>query len=167
MWYSSMVNSSTMQHNTRVYQVRAPFYNKNAFFSIVLELGELEYLRKKKKKQHFIKNGTRAWYTRVLCCMVLEFTMLEYHIIFFNGPISTLAVPRWQNSQELEFHKKWYFPIQFRNNVFLQNISKICGIWPFWPWELSQVCLSKIQVEHEQSTSWDEWQGWLNLRRQL
>ena len=25
--------------------------------------------------------------TRVLCCMVLEFTMLEYRIIFFNCPI--------------------------------------------------------------------------------
>ena len=40
MWYSSMVNSSTMQHNTRV-----PFYNKMFFFfPTVLELGELEYL---------------------------------------------------------------------------------------------------------------------------
>ena len=30
----------------------------------------------------FIK-GTRVWYTPVLCCMELEFTKLEYHIIFF------------------------------------------------------------------------------------
>ena len=44
MWYSSMVNSSTMQHNTRVYQARVPFYNKMLFFSTVLEHGELEYL---------------------------------------------------------------------------------------------------------------------------
>ena len=29
MWYSSLVNSSTMQHNTRVYQARAPFIKKN------------------------------------------------------------------------------------------------------------------------------------------
>ena len=72
MWYSSMVNSSTMQHNTRVpfynkmfffsYSTRAhqarvpwkPFFwglskNKHKhkmmfFFSTVLDLGELEYL---------------------------------------------------------------------------------------------------------------------------
>ena len=104
----------------------------------VLELDELEYLRKK-KKSILLYNGTRAWYTRVLCCMVLEFTMLEYHIIFFLiCPISTSVVPWWQNFQELEFkkleyHKKWYFPKQFRNSVFLQKISEIGGIWPFWP----------------------------------
>ena len=28
MWYSSLVNSSTMQHSTRVYQARVPFINK-------------------------------------------------------------------------------------------------------------------------------------------
>ena len=61
---SSLLNSSSLQ---------------------VLNLGELEYLRKKKKTAFYKK-------------MVLEFTMLEYHIIFFNGPISTSAVPRWQNS---------------------------------------------------------------------
>ena len=49
MWYSSMVNSSTMQHNTRVYQARVPFYNKMLFkkkkiISKVLELTKLEYL---------------------------------------------------------------------------------------------------------------------------
>ena len=38
MWYSSMVNSSTMQHNTRVYQARVPFYNKMLFFFFLLFL---------------------------------------------------------------------------------------------------------------------------------
>ena len=28
MWYSSLVDSSTMQHNTRIYQARVPFINK-------------------------------------------------------------------------------------------------------------------------------------------
>ena len=31
MWYSSLVNSSTMQHNTRVYQARVPFIKKKKF----------------------------------------------------------------------------------------------------------------------------------------
>ena len=46
MWYSSLVNSSSMQHNTWVYQARIPFINKIMFMfiSMVLELGELEYL---------------------------------------------------------------------------------------------------------------------------
>ena len=47
MWNSSLVNSSTMQHNTRVHQARVPFYNKMLFFlfiSKVLELTELEFL---------------------------------------------------------------------------------------------------------------------------
>ena len=39
MWYSSMVNSSTMQHNTRV-----PFYNKMFFFLQYSSFSELEYL---------------------------------------------------------------------------------------------------------------------------
>ena len=46
MWYLSMVNSSTMQHNTQVYQARVPFYDKMLvfFFSKVLELTQLDYL---------------------------------------------------------------------------------------------------------------------------
>ena len=28
MWYSSLVNSSTMQHSTRVYQAQVPFIKK-------------------------------------------------------------------------------------------------------------------------------------------
>ena len=62
-------------HSTRVYQTRV--------------LCKFFFL--------FLKKGTRAWYTRVLCCMVLEFTELEYHIIFFNRTNSNSAVPRWQN----------------------------------------------------------------------
>ena len=62
----------------------------------VLEFGKLEYHRNKIFCILFIK-GTRAWYTRVLCCMVLKFTKLEYHIIFFNRTNSYSAVPRWQN----------------------------------------------------------------------
>ena len=45
----------------------------------------------------FIIKGTWAWNTRVLCCMVLEFTKLKYHIILFNRTNSNSAVPRWQN----------------------------------------------------------------------
>ena len=46
MWYSSLVNSSTMQHNTRVYQARVPFINKMQKKKknyTVLEFGKLEY----------------------------------------------------------------------------------------------------------------------------
>ena len=62
----------------------------------VLEFGKLEYRRNKIFCILFIK-GTRAWYIRVLCCMVLEFTKLEYHIIFFNRTNSNSVVPQWQN----------------------------------------------------------------------
>ena len=54
---------------------------KAGFISKVHKLGELEYCRNKTNSILFIK-GTQAWYTRVLCCMVLEFTKLEYCIIF-------------------------------------------------------------------------------------
>ena len=62
----------------------------------VLEFGKLKYCRNKIFCILFIK-GTQAWYTRVLCCMVLEFTKLEFHIIFFNRTNSNSAVPRWQS----------------------------------------------------------------------
>ena len=39
MWYSSLVNSSTMQHSTRVYQAQVPFKKKKNY--IVLEFGKL------------------------------------------------------------------------------------------------------------------------------
>ena len=42
MWYSSLVNSSTMQHNTRVYQARVPLKKKKKIYTI-LEFGKLEY----------------------------------------------------------------------------------------------------------------------------
>ena len=67
MWYSSMVNSSTMQHNTRVYQARVPFYNKMLFFSIVLKHGELDYLVKFYNKMLFFFYSTRAHQARVPC----------------------------------------------------------------------------------------------------
>ena len=38
IWYLSMVNSSTMQHNTRVYQALVPFYNKMLYFFFFLFL---------------------------------------------------------------------------------------------------------------------------------
>ena len=34
---------------------------------------------------------------------------------------------------KLEFQKKWYFPISFRNSVFLLQISENGGIWSFSP----------------------------------
>ena len=43
MWYSSMVNSSTMQQNTWVHQAWVPFYN-NFFFLQYSSFSELEYL---------------------------------------------------------------------------------------------------------------------------
>ena len=32
---------------------------------------------------YYLKKGTWAWYTQVMCCLVLEFTKLEYRIIVF------------------------------------------------------------------------------------
>ena len=46
MWYSSLVKSSTMQHNTQVYQTRIPFIKfkkKKKKIYTVLEFGKLEY----------------------------------------------------------------------------------------------------------------------------
>ena len=106
----------------------------------VLEFGKLDYCRNKIFRILFIK-GTWAWYTRVLCCKVLEFTKLEYHIIFFNRTNSNSAVPRWQNWWETRvsetqvpekvvlchlfpkqcflaknFQKMWYLAILASNN---------------------------------------------------
>ena len=65
MWYSSLVNSSTMQHNTRVYQARVPFYNKIfVFFSY----------------------NTRAWWARVPYKL---FFFLDYRKININIKISS------------------------------------------------------------------------------
>ena len=111
----------------------------------VLEFGKLEYRRNKIFCILFIK-GTRAWYIRVLCCMVLEFTKLEYHIIFFNRTNSNSVVPQWQNwwgtrvseTQVLEkvvvchlfpkqcffaknFEKRWYLAILASNNGSLRR----------------------------------------------
>ena len=91
MWYSILVNSSTMQHSTWVYQARVPLKKKKLHSTWVYRtrvLCDFFFI--------YIK-GTRAWYTWVLCCMVLEFTKLEYHIIFFNCTNSNSAVPQWQN----------------------------------------------------------------------
>ena len=70
--------------------------------------------------------------------MVLEFTKLEYRIIFFNHTNPTQQCHGGKTNEELkflklQFLKKWYSAIYFRNNVFLLKISKNCGIWPFWP----------------------------------
>ena len=44
MWYLSLVNSSTMQHSTRVYQAWVPFIiKKKKKIYTVLEFGKLEY----------------------------------------------------------------------------------------------------------------------------
>ena len=43
MWYSSLVNSSTMQHSTRVYQARVPFFKNKKKIYTILEFGKLEY----------------------------------------------------------------------------------------------------------------------------
>ena len=104
---------------------------------MVFEFGKLEYCRNKIFCILFIK-GNRAWYTRVLCCKILEFTKLEYHIIFFNRTNPTQQYHSGRTDEELEFlklefWKKWQFAIYFRNSVFLLNISKKGGIWPFWP----------------------------------
>ena len=42
MWYSSLVNSRTMQHSTQVYQARVPFIYKKKNYT-VLEFGKLKY----------------------------------------------------------------------------------------------------------------------------
>ena len=69
--------------------------------------------------------------------MVLEFTKLEYHIIFFNCTNPTQQCHSDRTDEELEFLKleflkKWYFAIYFRNSVLLLKISKKGGICPFW-----------------------------------
>ena len=38
---------------------------------------------------------------------------------------------------KLEYQKKWQIPNNFRNSVLLLKISKMDGIWPFWPRLLS------------------------------
>ena len=66
--------------------------------------------------------------------MVLEFTKLEYRKMFFNRTNLTQCHGGKTNEEleflKLEFLKKWYFAIYFRNSVFLLKISKICDIWP-------------------------------------
>ena len=61
--------------------------------------------------------------------MVLEFSKLEYHIIFFNCTNPTQQCHGGRTDEELEFlklefWKKWYFAIYFRNSVLLLKISK-------------------------------------------
>ena len=65
----------------------------------------------------FFLKGTRAWYTRVLCCMVREFTKLEYHIIFFNRTNSNSAVLQWQNWWET-----WVFETRVLEKVVLGHL---------------------------------------------
>ena len=47
------------------------------------------------KSNQIYLQRTRACYAQVLCCMELEFSKLEYHIIFFSCTKSRLAVPHW------------------------------------------------------------------------
>ena len=80
-------------------------------FTQYSRLVNLSTVEKKKICILFIK-GTRAWYTRVLCCMVLKFTKLEYHIIFFNRANPTQQCHDGTTDEELEFlklefWKKW------------------------------------------------------------
>ena len=79
----------------------------------------------------FFLKGTRAWYTRVLCCMVLEPGILEYYVawysslpsssttIFFNRTNSNSAVPRWQN---------WWGTRVFETRVLEKVI--LCHLFP-------------------------------------
>ena len=75
---------------------------------MVLEFAKLEYhLELKFKKLKFLEvlppwhywggNWVIKKNNVVLELGKLEYTKLEYHIIFFNHPISTLVVPRWKN----------------------------------------------------------------------
>ena len=95
-------------------------YCVNIFFFFlkkkrVLEPGRLEYC----------VNSTRVYQARV-------------PQKFFLSHKSNSAVPRWKTNEELEFLKleflkKRYFAIYFRNSVLLLKIFKNCGIGPFWP----------------------------------
>ena len=75
--------------------------------------------------------------------MLLEFTKLEYHIIFFNRTNSNSAVPRWQNRwgtrvseiRVLEkvvlchlFPKQCFFTKNFQKMWYLAILAKICSI---------------------------------------
>ena len=85
-WLSPNKNNKIKQkkklHSTRVYQTQVL---RNFFFFL----------------------NTWAWYTQVLCCMVLEFTKLKYNIIFFNRTNSNSAVPRWQNWWGTQVSETW------------------------------------------------------------
>ena len=74
----------------------------------------------KKVKYHKNKH-TLAWSARVLCCMELEFTKHEYHIIFFNRTNSRSTVPRWPNFWELKFLKlEYHLELEFIKLEFLE-----------------------------------------------
>ena len=96
--------------------------------------------------------------------MVLEFTKLEYHIIFFNRTNPTQQCHGGKTDEELEFlklefWKKWYFAIYFRNSVLLLKISKKGGIWPFWP---STLCSNNLSLILDQAIYSKQFK-WSNL----
>ena len=105
----------------------------------------------------FFLNGTRAWYTRVLCCVVLEFTKLEYHIIFLNCTNSNSVVPRWQNwwgTQVSEtrvlkkvvlcylFPKQCFFAKNFQKMWYLAILASSFVCVYFGPMQIASLSLS-------------------------
>ena len=79
----------------------------------------------------FFLKGTQAWYTKILCYMVLEFTKLEYHIIVFYRTNSNSTVPRWQNwwgtrvSETRVLKKVIPYHLFSKQSFFTKNFQKI------------------------------------------
>ena len=89
----------------------------------------------------FLIKGTWAWYTRVLCCMVLEFTKLEYHIFFLIAQIST------QQATVAELMKNSNFwNLSSRKSGTLPFISEIVFFW--YMTILAQVSDLKLSVTY-------------------
>ena len=75
MWYSSLVNSRTMQHSTQVYQARVPFIYKKKKNYTVLEFTKLKdcvnffFIFKKRYSSlvysSTVLHGTRVYQARV------------------------------------------------------------------------------------------------------
>ena len=52
---------------------------------------------------------------------------------------------------ELEYYKKWYLPIYFRNSVLLLKSSKKGGIGPFWPQTNNKIQPSNLLAHNKNS----------------
>ena len=98
--------------------------------------------------------------------MVLEYVGLEYcststrasgarvpsGIFYFQLSLSSCH-GRLKNMvlelTKLEYQKKWQIPNNFQNSVLLLKISKIDGIWPFWPRKLYDTIYFELVIDRD------------------